>query len=294
MTDFSNSIFAAVLAALSFTTIGVMSVSAQTPDGPQAFDAVPADAASPFGGLSVSPTRVELGTKPDGSRARTGKLTLYNSSAKPTTFRLEPIDLIPLEEGGYDQPQDGAERPDWSAAPLIRFAPRQVTLQPGMRQTVKVISRARRDTPAGEYRTHLRVSTIPLVEDVGQDESEDRTPDGAMNLSVGLEYRITLPVLLRVGDVGFETDLREANNTDSGVHVWLTREGDASQPLDLLAYNASGKLVGQVKGVSVYPPLVQRLVKIPVGDGQRAARIVLTSDSDDLDSSILSELSLSN
>lgn len=296
MTHFSNSIFSSALAVLTLATVGVTPALAQSSgdDGPQAFDAVPADAASPFGGLSVAPTRVELGIKPDGTRARTGKLTLYNSSTKPTTFRLEPIDLIPLEEGGYDQPEDGADRPNWSAAPLIRFAPRQVTLQPGMRQTVKVLSRARRDTPKGEYRTHLRVSTIPLVEAVRDDETEDSTPDGAMNLSVGLEYRITLPVLLRVGDVGFDVEMTNAAQTHGGVNVWLVREGDASQPLDILAYDARGEQVGQVKGVSVYPPLTRRQVKIPLEAGQAARRVVVMQDADDPSATPLSEIVLSN
>ena len=52
---------------------------------------------------------------------------------------------------------------DLSAKRMIRYVPRQFTLAPGERQTVRVMSRIGPQTEDGEYHTHLR-----FLEDVTQ------------------------------------------------------------------------------------------------------------------------------
>lgn len=248
-------------------------------DGPMPFDAVPADAASPFGGVSISPTRVVL----EGAE-RSGQVTLYNSGSKPVTYRIETVDMEPLEQGGYKEPEAGASPVSWSAVPIMRYAPRQVTLNAGERQVVKILSRARRDTPPGEYRTHLRFSTIPLVEDADQ-APQDSTDSKTVSVSVGLEYRITIPLILRVGDLSGGTKIASVALEPTGdgqrqdAVVRLERTGEKSDYTRIRLLDSGGAEIGLLKGISVLPPLAARNVRVPIKTaGAQPAKVVLETN----------------
>lgn len=278
---------ALLLARTAFAQDGAIEAEA-----PRPFDAVPADAASPFGGVSIAPTRVELG---EGTSS--GRVTLYNSGDQPVTYRIEAVDLRPLEAGGYAELEDDAETPSWSATPLLRYAPRQVTLDGDERQVIKIVSRARRDTGKGEYRTHLRFSSIPLVEedeDLGDAPADDRS----VSVSVGLQYRITIPVLLRVGApvAGTVIEAATLSSNDAGTpigEVVLVREGERSSYLNIRLLDAEGEEAGLVKGVSVLPPLTRRRVEIPLNTGAgMPIRAVLESAEDGDEGTIVSEVTI--
>ena len=230
---------------------------------------------------------------------RSGQITLFNSGDKAVTYRIESIDLVPLEAGGYSTPEEGADVPEWSAAPLLRYAPRQVTLEGGQRQVVKIISRARRDTAAGEYRTHLRFSTIPLVEAVGEGEETSAEEKGKISVSVGLEYRITVPVILRIGDLenGVEigTARYDAGEGDTGAHVVLelNRLGDVSDYSTIRILDVQDQEIGLLKEVAVLPPLHKRQVRVPLDSpSAQPAKIIVENGKKGAAKVILSEKQL--
>jgi len=241
---------------VSFTFICSLSHYAYGQDA-LPFDAVPADAASPFGGMSIAPKRLVL----DNSN-RADVVSLYNTSADIVTFRIDAIDLIPLESGGYKNPEDEQFVPDWSAKPHVRFAPRQVTLRSGEKQSIKVISQTSRNIAPGEYRTHMRFSTIPRVQDVDADE-EIESEAKTVSLSFGLEYRIIIPVLLRVGelseDLSIETASFETNSEGNQIiSARLKRDGDESGFSLIRVLNRENEEIGLLKGLAIYPPLKYR------------------------------------
>ena len=112
------------------------------------------------GGLLVAPTRLVF-----EGRSRGGEVTLVNSGTETTTYRIEVIRLRMKEDGSFEdvvEPQAG-ER---FANDLIRYSPRQVTLDPGVPQTVRVQLRLPAALEEGEYRSHLLFRAIPPIREV--------------------------------------------------------------------------------------------------------------------------------
>lgn len=248
-----------------------------TDEGPSKFDSIPSDAVSPFGGLSLTPTRLVL-----SPHNPLGRVTLYNSGGDTVTYRIEDVELEALGEGGYAPMAEEAPSPEWSAARYLRYAPRQVTLGPGERQVVKIISRAPRDMGVGEYRSHLRFSSIPVVAPVEEQETKaDDNDSNSVGVKVGLEYRITIPVILRTGRGENGTRIQSAHLTASPdsegtqVDVVLTKTAAWGDYGTLRVLDAAGEEIGLLRGVSVLPPLKQRTVSVPIRQkNSRAARVV--------------------
>ncbi|MAI91226.1 MAG: hypothetical protein CBB65_12330 [Hyphomonadaceae bacterium TMED5] len=278
--------FASLFGAALFGLSAIAQSGAPEVEGPSRFDAVPAEAVSPFGGLSLTPTRLVL--SPGDAM---GEVTLYNSGGETVTYRVEDVELEALEQGGYGQVEEDADAPEWSAARFLRYAPRQVTLAPGERQLVRVISRAPRDMTAGEYRSHMRFSSIPTVAPVDELENEpEASDDTSVEVRVGLEYRITIPVILRTGDGAYGTEIQSASleaNPDSegtSVRVTLNKTGSWSDYGVLRVLDAAGEEIGLLRGVSVLPPLTSRVVNIPLNVPDAVpARVVFETDNNAAD-----------
>ncbi len=265
-------------AALSLLSLGATTISAtaqdNADDGPLPFDALPADAASPFGGMAISPTRLALDA---GGRGES--VTLYNSGGKPVTYRIELVELGLDEAGNYRQLSEGEEA-DWSAARYLRYSPRQVTLQPGERQSVRVIARAPRNLPAGERRSHMRFSSIPLVEEVdeaAQEQSASEDSENTVSVSVGLDFQITIPVLLRSGQpeggAAIQSVSRSTDNPQT-MTVVIERTGLRSNYGVLRALDANGEEVGVLRGLAVLPPSKTRTVSLTLRDGAEPVSVV--------------------
>ena len=273
------------IASIAGLLLALNTASAQSDDpvadGPTPFDAVPADAATPFGGLSLTPTRVTL---EPGQGVE--NVTLYNSGTQAVTYRIEIAELEALTEGGYAPLEEGVT-PDWSAARYLRYAPRQVTLQGGERQVIKIISRAPRDLPTSELRSHLRFSSIPTVAPVDEAETgSDDAPKDTVEVSVGLEYRITIPVILRTGAGAEGTGIASARATRDAsgapqVEVELIRSAAWSDHGVVRVLDAAGEELGLQRGVSVLPPLKMRRVRIPINpELGEPARVVFEREDD--------------
>lgn len=244
--------------------------------GPLPFDALPADAVSPFGGMALSPTRVIIQPGEGG-----GQVTLYNSGIEPVSYRIEAVDLALDETGGYRELGQGEAAP-WSALPLVRYAPRQVTLKPGERQAVKIVSIAARDLPPNEYRSHLRFSSIPTiapVDPVGQaDEGERSSENRTVTVSVGLDYRITIPLLLRTagGQAGAAITSASEVRDDNGARnlvLTLARTGAFSDYGTLRVFDPVGQEIGVLRGVAVLAPLDRREITVQLEGTAPAARV---------------------
>ncbi|MET0371333.1 MAG: hypothetical protein ABW039_08145 [Sphingobium sp.] len=243
---------------------------------PETFDAVPADAGQPFGGIAISPTRLVMDAR------RGGQVMLYNSSTAPVSYRVESLDLSIDETGAHSPVADGAI-PAWSALPHIRYAPRQVTLQPGQRQAIKVIARVPADVAAGEYRSHLRFSSIPTVAPVEEAAEEKPGQDRMVSVTVGMDFRVTIPLLLRVGETTGGARIERSQVVSSAenrraVNVTVARTGNRSDYGTLRIMGVDGAVLGSLRGVSVPAPLGRRIFPVALTGTAKPASVAYVEE----------------
>ena len=265
------------LAALLAALLAAPAMAQDESEGPLPFDALPADAASPFGGMAISPTRVVL-----DAGGRGASVTLYNSGGVPVTYRIDNVELALDEAGNYRNLEEGEAAP-WAATPYLRFSPRQITLAPGQRQSVKIVARAPRDLPRGELRSHLTFSSIPLVQPAKAADDAEKADAGedSVSVSVGLDYRITIPVLLRIGQPEGGSAIVSATPSPGetrALRVTLARTGERSELGVVRAFDKGGQQIGILRGISVLPPGHTRIVDVPLSGDQAAAKVTFSTD----------------
>src|SRR5262245_15322685 len=114
--------------------------------------------------LNVSPQRVVF-----APNARSSTIYVFNRGDAPATYTISLTDRVMTPDG---QVRDASEPQVQTAAaseiarlqsaqPLLAYAPRRVTLQPGESQAVRIRALAPAELPDGEYHTHLTISTVP-------------------------------------------------------------------------------------------------------------------------------------
>jgi P pilus assembly chaperone PapD len=217
------------------------------------------------GQLMISPTRVVFEGK-----ERTKQVNLINSGSETGRFRISFVRRKMNENGKFEVVSEN--EPGLYSDEIVRFSPRQVTLQPGQSQTVRLMLRKKRDMKEGEYRSHMLFQSLPDSAATDINQLSDKNSD---SLSVQLipVVGITIPVIVRHGSLSFNASLSdfelEQSNTVKGqtnLLLKINREGTSSAYGDFRVYFTpkGGKpvVVGQVNGVAVYTPLTSRTVDI--------------------------------
>ncbi|UCB55242.1 MAG: molecular chaperone, partial [Thiotrichales bacterium] len=139
--------------------------------------------------LMISPTRVVF----EGTE-RSKQVNLINNGSDVGRFRISFVRRKMLESGQIEAAEEG--EPGMYSDDMVRFAPRQVTLQPGQSQTVRLMLRKKSGLEDGEYRSHLMFQSLP---DSSSSNIEELASDNAKGVSVQLipVVGITIPVIVR-------------------------------------------------------------------------------------------------
>jgi len=166
--------------------------------------------------LSINPHRLVL---EETDRAAT--VTLLNRGADQETYRIYWVYRRMTESLGVEAAANAEEAGVADAAAIIRYAPRQVTLNPGESQTVRLLVRRPSDLADGEYRAHLMFRREPNL------VTSHTTGGSELSLNVHLAYGITIPVIVRHGDEEpTVAELRgELNASGENLRVSLLRRG---------------------------------------------------------------------
>jgi hypothetical protein len=240
--------------------------------GAQSPTPVPSSAAAlpGVGDLLVAPTRVVF-----EGRSRSAELTLLNIGRQPATYRISFTHLAMSETGELkeiEQPAPGAAFAD----DLVRYSPRQVTLEPNVSQAIRLQLRKPEKLADGEYRSHLLFRAVPPEGSIPTNavENDDKKTTG-YNIRLTPIYGVSIPVIVRQGQTSARVTLadlavRPPQKTDdpSVLEVKVRREGNQSVygNLRVTFVPSAGKeqVVGTLNGLAVYTPIPDRVVQVPL------------------------------
>lgn len=218
-------------------------------------------------GLMLYPTRVVL-----ESKDRSAQVELINNGDKPETYRIGIFNRRMTETGEIvvaDQPQAG----ELFAADLLRYSPRQVTLQPGKSQTVRIMVRKPAGLATGEYRSHLQFDRVADAEGTANLENLVKPEKGEIGIVLQALVGASIPVIVRHGETKVTTTLADltlepGKDNAQLLSFTIRRDGTRSLYGDLVATftPAGGKPleVAKVTGVAVYVPNAVRQSKLPL------------------------------
>lgn len=221
-----------------------------------------------FAQLSVSPKRVIF-----ENRERSHELLLINTGDKTKKYRIHFKQLEMTADGGYQNLSDATDAQHLLASKAVRFSPRQVTLKPGMTQTIRLLLRKPKGFSDGEYRSHLTFSEVP-------DESEGlglQQPEQSDGFAFQMRplLGMSIPIIVRQGKLSQSVEIRNPELTNKALHLKLHRLGQASVYGKITATftpaNQGAPIeVGEIKGVSVLTPLQWRSVELPLTTNVKA------------------------
>jgi hypothetical protein len=216
------------------------------------------------GQLMVSPTRIVF----EGNE-RSKQVNLINNGSEAGRYRISFVRRKMTEDGRFEDVPEN--EPGMYADGIVRFSPRQVTLQPGQSQTVRLMLRKKRDMPDGEYRSHMLFQSLPdpATTDIGKLADNN---SGGLTVQLIPVVGITIPIIVRQGKLSSTVslsnfELKQANTVkaEQTLSFKINREGSSSAYGDFRVYftprGGESVVVAQVNGVAVYTPLASRSVE---------------------------------
>lgn len=214
--------------------------------------------------LMLHPTRVVF-----ENNQRSAQLELINQSDSTATYRITLVNRRMGTDGGFTEAET-ARPGERFADGLIRYSPRQVTLEPGAGQTVRIMVRKPADLEVDEYRSHLLFAKQPEASPRDAEPQVDTESD-EIGISVSLLVGASIPVIVRHGNTEAEVSLSNlAINQPSSdrtiLSVQINREGNQSVHGDIaVSFTPEGgkeQVIARANGLAVYTPNSQRHVNL--------------------------------
>lgn len=211
------------------------------------------------GNLLITPTRVVF----DGNKTRED-LNITNIGNDTAVYIISFLHYQMLPSGGFQQIEDESLSTAW-ADKYLRIFPRRITLGPKESQIVRMQYRKMTDMGFGEYRSHLYFRAEKEAAPLGmQEKNLDSTQ---MAVKITPIFGISIPVILRVGDIDHQLSLSDiaftsVNDSVAQLNVSICRSGEKSCYGDLTVQytpeNGESVDVGYARGVAVYTDLDKR------------------------------------
>ena len=217
--------------------------------------------------LMVTPKRIVF-----AKNMRSAQVTIMNLGDTAGTYRISLTNKRMSMEGRLENA--ASARPgDLFADKIIRFSPRQVVLEPGQSQVVRLGLRKPSGLKEGEYRSHMLFRAIPL--DAGKNVEEIVKPKSGVSVSLKAIVGISIPVIVRHGKTDAEVSIisasfvpRQVKEDRPHIVMELERKGNRSVYGDFLAEfiakDGTRNVVAQVNGVAIYTPGTKRRFNLPI------------------------------
>lgn len=230
--------------------------------------------------LNISPKRVVFGP---GERSAT--VYVFNQGDAPASYSVELVDRVMTPDG---QIVAAADRPDVtvsSAADLVQYTPRRITLQPRESQAIRVRARPGGD---GEHRSHLTVTALPPENAGFTVDQAAAGPGDAVSLQVIALFSVSIPVIVRDGPTDARAAIdrlslsREAAQTLLSLDLVRLGASSVYGDVEISVADADGpRLVTAVRGVAVYPEVERRTVVAVLPQGVQPGQTLSVAYRDD-------------
>ena len=218
--------------------------------------------------IIIAPTRIVF-----EKGKRTATVHVSNKGETPVSLRISVVDKRMLDTGLIVD-VDAPEPDEHFLKEMIRFSPRRIVLKANGTQTVRLLLRepASSPLPPGEYRSHLRLRTVPPPppsQPKGPAENSLNRVAGEITISARPIIETSIPLIYRKGTLSAstrfsstDTHLGEGPRGIPTLTVRLEREGDRSVYGDIevnhVASDGSVHQLAYLGGVAVYTPTASR------------------------------------
>lgn len=206
------------------------------------------------GDLLITPRRIVF----EDNKNRQ-EITLANTGRDTSRYTISFVQYRMTEVGGFEQitePDSG----QYFADPYLRYFPRTVVLAPQESQVIRMQLRRTPGMNEAEYRSHMYFRAVPEERPLGEEDLlEDTT---AIGIRLTPIFGITIPVIIRVGDLDLNVSIEDVNLEDRDGKKFLSlnilRDGEKSVFGDLIVEHISPEgeksELGIVRGIAVYTP----------------------------------------
>lgn len=222
----------------------------------------------------IYPTRLVL---EEGTRA--AKLELVNRSSEAATFRIHLVNRR-MNQFGEFSPAEPPLPDELFATGLIRYSPRQVRIEPGEAQTIRLAVRKPANLARGEYRSHLLFARQPEVNAASSVENIPNSKTQGVEVRLQALVGVSVPIIVRHGkldaDVSLSNLTLEASAPDTSfLRFDILRSGEQSVYGDIsvsLIRANEETVVARARGVAVYYPNELRIARFSLPVESKAPR----------------------
>ena len=186
---------------------------------------------------------------------RNMSLLVSNSGDNRSRCTMSFVDQKIESDGTGSALKKGESMPN-SAAQMVRFSPRRVTIPGRGSQTVRLSLKRQRNAEPGEFVSYLRLNCVDISEEATGFAARPR-------IQAQINYNI--PVVARRGKLEATAVLAEPKLENDRLFVDLARQGSRSVYGELtVTDDSSGKVIGIKNGVSIYLPVENRRLTVPL------------------------------
>lgn len=251
--------------------------------------------------LMLYPTRIVI-----TGNQRSAQVEIINRGTTPETYRINVVNRRMTETGEIVAADTAAAGEQFADAMLV-YTPRQVTLQPGQAQTVRVSVRKPAGLADGEYRSHLQFDRVADTTAANDLERAAKPEAGQVAIVLQALIGASIPVIVRQGQTSASVALSDlaimpaSGDRPPVLQFQFRRQGNQSVYGDVqVRYVAPGGRpveVGRVNGIAVYVPNAARRAQVPItlpkGQSFKGGTLLLTySERPDAGGKLIAEASL--
>lgn len=237
------------------------------------------DAQTLGGRVDITPQRIIL-----GPRDRSGEFTLLNLNDYNSTIRVSLLNYRQNEQGAYET-LEAPLNPVFDPEQILRLSPRQFTLLPSGRQTVRFSIRKPADLPEGEYRFHIQAIRL------GEMGPPKQMAEGELGIGMVPNFGAAIPIIIRHGktEAGATlSDLQYVASNEKGkpqLNLTINRSGNASTigRAEAIWVPQSGnpEAIGTSSNLNVFTEVSKRYAKIQLSravEGPGEFRVVYINE----------------